>query len=101
LWLLFHAKAIIVFPGGFGTLDELFEALTLIQTNKLATHELPVLLYDSGFWNDLINFQKFVDMGMISPEDLNLFHFFNSIEEGLDILKPKLRNVIKVVSNTL
>jgi len=101
LWLLFHAKAIIVFPGGFGTLDELFEALTLIQTKKLTNYSMPVLLYDSDFWNDLINFQKFADMGMISPEDLDLFHFFNTIEEGLDILKPKLKSIIKIINNTI
>ena len=101
LWLLYHAKALVVFPGGFGTLDELFESLTLIQTNKLANNNMPVLLYDSDFWNNLINFQKLVDMGMISPEDLNLFHFFNTVEEGLNILKPELKNIIKIVNNTL
>ena len=101
LWLIYHAKALIVFPGGFGTLDELFEALTLIQTKKLAKPNIPVLLYDSSFWNEIINFQKFVDMGMISPEDLKLFHFFNSVEEGMEILIPELKNIIKIVNNTL
>ena len=101
LWLLYHAKALVVFPGGFGTLDELFEALTLIQTEKLVNHNMPVLLYDSGYWNDLINFQKLLDMGMISPEDLKLFHFFNTIEEGLSIVKPELKRIIKIVNHTL
>ena len=100
LWLLYHAKALVVFPGGFGTFDELFEALTLIQTKKL-TQPIPVLLHDSAYWNDLINFQKLVDVGMISPEDLELFHFFNTIEEGLDIIKPKLKDIIKIVNHIL
>ena len=101
LWLIYHAKALVVFPGGFGTLDELFEALTLIQTKKLAKPNIPVLLYDSAFWKELINFKKLVDMGMISPEDLKLFHFFDSVEEGLDILVPKLKDIIQIVNKAL
>ncbi|MCL1834136.1 MAG: TIGR00730 family Rossman fold protein [Leptospirales bacterium] len=100
LWLLYHAKALVVFPGGFGTFDELFEALTLIQTKKLP-QPIPVLLHDSAYWNDLINFQKLADMGMISPEDLELFHFFNTVEEGLEIIKPKLKNAIQIVNHVL
>ena len=91
LWFLYQAKAIVIFPGGFGTLDEFFETITLIQTRKLEKTGIPVLLYDSEFWNDLINFPKLVDYGLISPEDLDLFHFFNDIDEGIDILEPKLK----------
>ncbi len=98
LWLIYHAKAIIVFPGGFGTFDELFETLTLIQTKKMAK-QIPVLLYDSSYWKDLINFQKLVDMGMISPEDLNLFRFFDSVDEGLEYLKPKLKVLIETIDH--
>lgn len=94
LWFLYHAKAIIIFPGGFGTLDELFETLTLIQTSKLEKMNIPVLLYDEEFWRDLINFDKLIDYGLISPEDLKLFSFFSSPKEGLDILKPKLMDII-------
>ena len=94
LWLINHAKALVVFPGGFGTLDELFETLTLIQTHKLSALNIPVILYDSAFWNELINFKKLVDMGMISPEDLELFHFFNTVEEGMDLLIPRLKDSI-------
>ena len=101
LWLIYHAKSLVVFPGGFGTMDELFEALTLIQTQKLAKSDIPVLLYDSAFWNDLINFKKLVDMGMISPEDLKLFHFFDSVEEGYNLLVPKLKDIIQEVNKTL
>ncbi len=98
LWLLYHAKAIIVFPGGFGTFDELFETLTLIQTKKMAK-QIPVLLYDSNYWNDLINFQKLVDTGMINSEDLKLFYFFNDINEGLEYVKPKLKDLIATVDH--
>jgi hypothetical protein len=98
LWLVYHAKAIIVFPGGFGTFDELFETLTLIQTQKMSK-KIPVLLYDSAYWNDLINFKKLADAGMISPEDLDLFHFFDSIDEGLEFLKPKLKDLIATIDH--
>lgn len=99
LWLLYHAKAIIVFPGGFGTFDELFETLTLIQTKKMEKPGITVMMYDSAFWNELINFQKLVDMGMISGEDLKLFTFFDSVQEGLDFLKPRLKDLIATVDH--
>lgn len=101
LWLIYHAKAIIVFPGGFGTFDELFETLTLIQTKKMAKPNISVMLYDSLYWKDLINFQKLVDMGMISSEDLNLFHFFDTVDEGLVYLKPRLKDIIATVDHFL
>jgi hypothetical protein len=94
LWLIHLAKAIIVFPGGFGTLDELFETLTLVQTKKLEKPDMTVMLYDSAFWNDLINFKKLLNMGMISEEDLELFHFFDDVDRGLDYLKPRLKEII-------
>ena len=99
LWLLYHAKAIIVFPGGFGTFDELFETLTLIQTKKMEKPDITVMLYDSAFWKDLINFRKLVDAGMISEEDLELFHFFDSADEGLAFLKPRLKKIIARVDH--
>ena len=95
----FHAKAIIVFPGGFGTFDELFETLTLIQTKKMAKPDISVMLYDSSYWKELINFQLLVDKGMISAEDLNLFHFFDTVDEGLDFLKPRLKDIIATVDH--
>ena len=95
LWFLYHAKALVVFPGGFGTMDELFETLTLMQTHKLEKFNIPVLMYDPAYWNDLINFPKMVDYGLISPDDLNLFHFFDSTDEGLEYLKPHLEKMIK------
>lgn len=95
LWFLYHAKALIIFPGGFGTLDEFFEVLTLVQTKKLAKQGMTILLYNPDFWQDLINFDKLINYGLISPEDVALFHYFSSPEQGLDILKPRLEKMIK------
>jgi uncharacterized protein (TIGR00730 family) len=72
--------ALVCFPGGFGTLDELFETMTLIQTGK--SRRRPILLFGRAFWEKLINFQHLVDTGMISPGDLDLFHFVESAEDA-------------------
>jgi uncharacterized protein (TIGR00730 family) len=72
--------ALVCFPGGFGTLDELFETLTLVQTGK--SRARPVLLFGRAFWEKLIDFQHLVDMGMIGPDDLGLFHFVETAEEA-------------------
>jgi uncharacterized protein (TIGR00730 family) len=101
LWFLFHAKAVIIFPGGFGTMDELFETLTLVQTKKMEKLDIPIMLYDREFWDDLINFNKFVDMGLISPEDLDLMHFFTDIDEGIEYLKPRLISNMMNLDNIL
>ncbi len=89
LWFAYLAKALIVFPGGFGTFDELFEILTLAQTEKLAKKIL-VLMYGSEYWNRVINFQALVDAGTISPGDLHLFHKVDSPEEGFEYLRDNL-----------
>lgn len=101
LWFLYHAKTLVVFPGGFGTLDELFETLTLIQTNKIEKGHIPVLLYDEKWWKNLINFDQFVDDGLISQADMSLFKYFNSPEEGMSILKPRLTEVIETVKRSV
>ncbi|MFH0974835.1 MAG: TIGR00730 family Rossman fold protein [Spirochaetota bacterium] len=101
LWFLYHAKALIVFPGGFGTLDELFETLTLLQTRKIEKGNIPILLYDREFWEGLINFRKLVDEDLISSEDLNLFHFFDDLDEGFNFLKPRLEKFINKVNHGL
>lgn len=80
-----RASALVVFPGGFGTMDELFEILTLRQTGKL-DHELPIVLYDSSYWKSLINFQAFVDAGVISARDLELFGHADSPREAWEEL---------------
>lgn len=79
------AKAVAAFPGGFGTMDELFEVLTLIQTGIIKP--IPVLLFGREFWEKLINWKKFIEDGVISPEDLNLFHYCESVEDGWKVIK--------------
>jgi hypothetical protein len=89
LWFAYLAKALIVFPGGFGTFDELFEILTLAQTDKLAKRML-VVLYGRDYWSKIINFPAMVEMGVISPEDMNLFQMADSPEEGFGYLQDHL-----------
>jgi uncharacterized protein (TIGR00730 family) len=84
-WFMYLAKAMVAFPGGFGTIDELFEALTLIQTEKVHK-KLPIVLYGKEFWNDVMNLDALVKYGTISPEDLDLFHFTDSVDEAYDYL---------------
>lgn len=80
-YFLYHAKAIVVLPGGFGTMDELFETLTLAQTNKLHK-KMPVFLYGKEFWEGLIDFDHFIKWGVISPDDVNLFKIVDSVEDA-------------------
>ncbi|MEJ5896406.1 TIGR00730 family Rossman fold protein [Aquabacterium sp. G14] len=82
---LMRSIALVCFPGGFGTLDELFETLTLIQTGKC--RKRPVLLFGREFWTKLINFDHLVDTGMISPEDLDLFRFVETADEAWETLQ--------------
>ncbi len=88
-WFAYLAKALVIFPGGFGTLDELFEILTLAQTEKLAKKIL-VVIYGKEYWNRVLNFQAMADSGTISPEDLNLFNFVDTPEEGFNALRDGL-----------
>jgi len=88
-WFAYLSKALVIFPGGFGTMDELFEILTLAQTQKLAKKIL-VVIYGSDYWNRLLNFQTMVDAGTISPEDLELFKIVDSPEEGFEFLRDGL-----------
>ncbi len=80
-----RAKCLAAFPGGFGTMDELFEALTLVQTKII--DRIPILLFGKEFWENLINWQLFIDNGLISPEDLDLFHYCDSAWEGWNLIK--------------
>jgi predicted Rossmann-fold nucleotide-binding protein len=89
-WVAYLAKAVVVMPGGFGTLDELFELLTLIQTHKIRKH-LPIVLFGSRYWSEVINFQALVDYGTIDADDLNLFHQTDSIDEAFDFVTDQLR----------
>src|SRR5438128_9433148 len=85
LWFAHLARALVAFPGGFGTLDELFELLTLSQTGKL-DRRMIVILYGSSYWNEIVNFGALVRHGMISAEDLALFRVVDSPTEALDVL---------------
>jgi uncharacterized protein (TIGR00730 family) len=91
-WFVYLAKALIIFPGGFGTFDELFEVLTLIQTEKSRKH-MPVVVYGTDYWNEIINFEALVRRGTIDPEDLNLIHFSNDPEEAFTYLTNALSNL--------
>jgi uncharacterized protein (TIGR00730 family) len=95
LWFLYHAKALIFFPGGYGTLDELFEALTLLQSGKMQKKHMIILLYDQQFWKNIINFDKLLKLKFISAEDIKLFHYFSSVDEGFKILQNSLPEIIK------
>jgi len=89
LWFAYLAKALVVFPGGFGTFDELFELLTLSQTEKLAKR-VCIVIYGKDYWDRVVNFQALVDAGTISPKDLDLFHWANTPEEAFDYLRKDL-----------
>jgi uncharacterized protein (TIGR00730 family) len=88
-WFAYLAKALVIFPGGFGTLDELFEILTLAQTEKLAK-KIVVVIYGSAYWKKIINFEAMVDAGTISAHDLDLFKMSDSPEESFQFLKDGL-----------
>jgi len=81
---LMRAKAVCVFPGGFGTLDETFEALTLIQTDRMKP--MPFLMFGKEFWTKIINWEALSEAGTISPEDLKLFQFVETADEAIDII---------------
>jgi uncharacterized protein (TIGR00730 family) len=89
LWFAYMARALVVFPGGFGTLDELFEILTLSQTEKL-DRKVPVLLYGSEYWKKLVSFELLVEAGMIEKQDLDLFRFVETPKGALKLLQDLL-----------
>jgi uncharacterized protein (TIGR00730 family) len=89
LWFAYLSKALVVFPGGFGTLDEMFEILTLAQTHKLAKR-ITVVIYGREYWKNVIDFDALVDSGAISPKDLDLFQFADTPEEAFEILRHGL-----------
>lgn len=89
LFFMSLANAVVIFPGGFGTLDELMETLTLVQTGKV-TKDMPIVLYGREFWENVINWDYLVDMGVIAPDDLELFHWCDSVEEAFSVLTTEL-----------
>lgn len=94
-WFLYQAKALVVFPGGFGTMDELFEALTLIQCKKIEK-PVPTLLYGKDFWENVVGWDKFIEAGTISKKDLDLFKIVDDVETAKDFLIEKLTKYYKL-----
>jgi hypothetical protein len=88
-WFAYLAKALVIFPGGFGTLDELFEILTLAQTRKLES-KMVIVLYGKKFWNEVLNFDALVEHGTIDRDDLKLFQYADDPETALGILQEQL-----------
>jgi uncharacterized protein (TIGR00730 family) len=94
-WFMHYGKALIVFPGGFGTLDELFEALTLVQTQKIKK-SMPIVLFGKDFWTRLLNFDLLIESGMISPEDVDLFRIFDDPQETIAYLTGELSRIYAI-----
>ena len=88
-WFTYTAKAIVFFPGGFGTMDELFEMLTLLQTGKIRKH-MPIVLFGKQFWTEVINFEVLVRYGTIDAKDVDLVRITDSLDEAYDFLTREL-----------
>ena len=88
-WFLYLAKGLVIFPGGFGTLDEMMEALTLIQTRKIS-RRLPIVVYGTEYWQEVINLDAMQKWGTISKKDLELFEFVDSVDDAFNFLQKKL-----------
>ncbi len=86
---IMRAKAVAVFPGGFGTMDELFETLTLIQTGRM--EKIPLILFGEKFWRTMVNFDALADFGTIAPEDLKLLNFVDTADEAWAIIERHYR----------
>ena len=89
-WFLYLAKAMVVWPGGVGTLDEVMEALTLIQTKKLRK-QIPIVLFDRNFWEKVVNWDFLVEKGVIARADLDLFKICDTVDEAYKYLTKKIR----------
>ncbi|MCW9094347.1 MAG: TIGR00730 family Rossman fold protein, partial [Ignavibacteriaceae bacterium] len=89
-WFAYLSKALVIFPGGFGTMDELFEIVTLVQTNKIRK-KLAVIIYDKKYWNKIINFDALVELGTISKSDLSLFTMCDTVDEAYNAVIKHLK----------
>jgi uncharacterized protein (TIGR00730 family) len=97
-WFVYLAKAIIIFPGGMGTLDEMMEVLTLVQTGRI-TKKMVIILYGRSFWSQVLNFDHLVETGMIGEEDLKLFEMVDSVAEAFAIVTKGLGRIHKTKAN--
>ncbi|MBW6463729.1 MAG: LOG family protein [Bacillota bacterium] len=88
-WFIYLAKALVIFPGGFGTLDELFEVLTLIQTEKVQK-KMPIIIYGKKYWDQILNLDNMAKFGVIDKEDLDLIHFCDSVDGAFNYLTSEL-----------
>lgn len=88
-WFVYLAKALVVFPGGFGTLDELMEVLTLVQTKKVSK-PLPIVVFGKDYWNEIFNFEAMARWGTINPDDLKLLNFVDTPQEAFELLRDQL-----------
>ena len=88
-WFVYLAKAVVLFPGGFGTLDEFFEMLTLVQTRKMKKR-MPIVLFGARYWDEVLNFDALAKHGTVSPGDVRLFHRTDSVDEAYDIITHDL-----------
>ena len=95
LWFAQPARALLSFPGGFGTLDELFEMLTLLQTHKMG-HRVSIVLYGSKYWKRAINFEYFLETGTTSEDDMKLIRFADTPQEGFAIIKDDLTHILQI-----
>ena len=91
-WFLYYAKALIGFPGGFGTMDEVFELLTLLQTRKIQK-QVPVVLFDKTFWHEVINFKALQEYGVVRPADVGLFKIIDDVDEAFEYITGQLQKL--------
>ncbi|MFT5289789.1 MAG: hypothetical protein ACI8QS_002949 [Planctomycetota bacterium] len=98
-WFSYLAKAYVVMPGGFGTLDEFMEVLTLIQTGKIKK-SMPIVLFGVDYWDKLLNLQPMIDCGTISPEDVNLFHRTDSVDDAFEYITNWLETKVLTVERS-
>lgn len=99
-WFAYPAKALVIMPGGFGTLDELMEIITLVQTEKLHK-KMFIIIYGKEYWDKIINLEALADYGMISREDLKLWKYIDTPQEGFEYLKSKLTTKYKLNNKTV
>jgi uncharacterized protein (TIGR00730 family) len=100
-WFMYLAKAMVIFPGGFGTMDEMMEVLTLLQSGKIQKN-LTVVLYGPDYWTKIINFQEMIRLGVIAKDDMKIFKFCDSPEETYEYLKTEItKNVLARKTITL